>query len=445
MNNSKRYKVLRKCSFFIFLLASCLLTSQTHPTLQFDTAYSGFNQPIDITNAGDSTNRIFVVERQGRIKIIENGVILNEDFLDITSNVRTNSERGLLGLTFHPEYQDSGYFYVHYSDLLGDTQIARFKRNPLDPNKADANSETPILFIDQPRPNHNGGTIKFGLDGYLYIGMGDGGGAEDPDSLSQNGQELLGKMLRIDVDNGLPYTIPADNPFIDSTGIRDEIWAIGLRNPFRFSFDKATGDLWIADVGQYDWEEVNFQVGSSKGGENYGWRCYEGNHEFNTLGCSASQQYDFPIYEEPHPQGSSITGGYVYRGSNPCLYGVYIGADYNRNTIHTIIPDGNGGWSANSTILPVKNIAGFGEDETGELYAVSLTQGLVYKIEGETLLLDQNPIDEEAYFSFGRILSSGSVAQGDSISFQAPQGIELLGQFEIETGGILKGLIGCGN
>jgi len=428
----------------MFVIAFNNISGQTHPLLRFDTAYSGLNQPIDITNAGDGSDRLFVVERPGRIRIIENGILLPDNFLDITSKVSTNSERGLLGLAFHPQYQDSGYFYVHYSDIHGDTQISRFKRDPQDANKADT-SEASIILIDQPRSNHNGGTIKFGPDGYLYIGMGDGGGAEDPDSLSQNGLELLGKMLRLDIDNGLPYSVPTDNPFLDSTSIRDEIWAIGLRNPFRFSFDKLKGDLWIADVGQYDWEEVNIQSANSLGGENYGWRCYEGNHEFNTSGCLPPEKYVFPIYEEPHPQGSSITGGFVYRGSNPCLYGVYIGADYNRNTIHTIIPDGQGGWSADSKNMLVRNIAGFGEDESGDLYAVSLSQGLFYKIEGADVYLDQNPIDPGTYFSSGKILSSGTIVNGDSLSFVASQSVELVNQFEVESGGILGSMIGCGN
>jgi hypothetical protein len=340
----------------------------------------------------------------------------------------------------------NGYFFVHYSNLQGHTQIARYERDPFDINKATLNSENLILMIDQPSANHNGQSIKFGLDGYLYIGMGDGGGQNDSNNLSQNGQELLGKMLRIDVDNSLPYSIPTDNPFINFAGNKDEVWAIGLRNSFRFSFDKLTGDLWIADVGQDKWEEVNIQAASSSGGENYGWRCYEGNHEFYPLGCGISEQFVFPIYEEAHPQGSSIKGGYVYRGSNPCLYGVYILADFNKNTIHTIIPDGSGGWSANATNMPVRNIVGFGEDETGELYAVNLTQGLVYKIEGETILLDQKPIDEDAYFSSGRIITSGSIAMvGDSIYFEAAQSLELIEEFEIENGGILRNLIVCGN
>ena len=252
-------------------------------------------------------------------------------FLDISDRITYSGEQGLLGLAFDPNYKTNGFFYVYYINKSGSTQVSRFKANPDYPNKASAGSEKFILSISQPFTNHKGGCIKFGSDGYLYIGTGDGGSGGDPNNNAQNPQSLLGKMLRIDVHHGNPYAIPADNPFVDSSNYKKEIWALGLRNPWRWSFDAQNGYMIIADVGQDNWEEVNYQQGTN-GGKNYGWRCYEGNHAYNTAGCNAQSSYKSPVYEYQHLSTTgdcAIIGGYVYRGKKyPDLFGKYFCTDY---------------------------------------------------------------------------------------------------------------------
>ena len=370
---------------------------------------SGFTQPVDITNAGD--NRLFIVEQPGIIRIIDaNGDMLATPFLDINGIVdsETHSERGLLGLAFHPDYPNTPYFYVNYTAVsgAGDTIIARYTVSN-DPNIADSNSALEILRIDQPSGNHNAGDLNFGpQDGYLYIAMGDGGGGGDTGSGHTDGignaqdmTKLLGKVLRLNVDGdtGLapdcgtvnggtpPYTIPTDNPFSASgDNICNEIWASGLRNPWRASFDRETFDYYIADVGQGEWEEVNFQPANSPGGENYGWRCYEGDDTFNTINCADISTYTFPFDVYPHgsgaDSGNAITGGYVYRGNDfPALQGIYIYADFGSSNFWTA--QNSGSW----TITPlggigVSNPSSFGEGCDGELYVASLG-GTIYQIQ----------------------------------------------------------------
>ena len=331
---------------------------------------------MDITHAGDE--RLFVVERAGRIKIIIDGSIHINNFLDITSKVNDNpNERGLLGLAFHPDYFSNGYFYVNYTMNNGDTRISRFSVAN-DPNTADPNSEMVIMEIDQPEWNHNGGGIKFGPDGYLYIGTGDGGSGGDPwgpIGNGQNTQTLLGKMLRIDVNNGSPYSIPPTNPFVGNNDVLDEIWAIGLRNPWRFSFDKETGDLWIGDVGQNVWEEIDFQPANSTGGENYGWKCYEGTHNFSS-NCGTATNFVDPVHDFSHGnfEHCSVTGGFVYRGcENPDFVGHYIYTDFCSGVFWSLVPDGNGGWT-NTQIANYGgyDISTFGEDVNGELYVAPI-------------------------------------------------------------------------
>ncbi len=347
---------------------------------------TGFTQPVDISNAGD--DRLFIVEKRGFVKIINsNGQKLPTPFLDIDARVRSNeSERGLLGLAFHPKYAENGYFFVNYTDNSGNTKISRFRAKPDQPNEADPNSELILLEINQPYSNHNAGDLAFGPDGYLYIPMGDGGSGGDPQNFSQNRTSLLGKMLRIDVDNGNPYRIPPDNPFADVEGIRPEIWALGLRNPWRFSFDRLTGDVWIADVGQNGWEEISMQPASSKGGENYGWRCYEGDANFNRSNCGDVNAYKFPEYVYPNEgrngAGCSVTGGFVYRGSAyPNLQGQYFYADYCSGRLWSLRPDEQGGW-LNMEWLdgPNDEFSTFGEDATGELYLAGLNSGKIYQL-----------------------------------------------------------------
>lgn len=374
---------------FTFFLLSFFSICTFAQTIELEQYATGFLSPVDITNAGD--DRLFVVERSGRIKIIdETGSVIFTPFLDIDSKVANTSgqsERGLLGLAFHPDYVNNGFFFVNYTDNSGETVVARYSRDSTEPNLADPDSEVIIMTIDQPYGNHNGGCIKFGPDGYLYIGMGDGGSGNDPQSYGQNTQSLLGKMLRIDIDNGSPYSVPSNNPFVNDANVLDEIWAIGVRNPWRFSFDRETGDLWIADVGQNAWEEIDFQPANSPGGENYGWRCYEGNHlngNVNTSSCGSASDYVAPIYEVQHSGFSgpcSVTGGFVYRGEDyPDLEGIYIFADYCTGEIFTVAPDGSGGWIGQEVADFNYDISTFGEDVDGELYLARMGQGRIYKV-----------------------------------------------------------------
>lgn len=346
---------------------------------------AGFDRPVAIRNAGD--DRLFVVERPGRIILVDNeGNVAPTPFLDIRDRVRDNaSERGLLGLAFHPNFTENGYFYVNYTtEPNSGTVVSRFTVDPSDPDRADIGSEMILLSFDQPFGNHNGGDLAFGPDGYLYISTGDGGGAGDPEDNGQDRLNFLGKILRIDVDSGDTYGIPADNPFANTDATLDEIWALGLRNPWRMSFDRQTGDLWIADVGQNQYEEVNFQPAGDPGGQNYGWRCYEGNEPFNTQNCAAASELTFPVHTYVHngANGCSVTGGYVYRGPTYTdMQGVYIYADFCSGRIWGLRPDGQ--QSFTSEVLldgTAGQYSSFGEDNKGELYLAALGQGRIYQL-----------------------------------------------------------------
>jgi hypothetical protein len=367
-------------SLFLFLLFFSFLTAQN---ISIELFKNGFNNPIDLQNAGD--DRLFVVEKGGRIKILNPDTTVNTElFLNITSQVSTGGEQGLLGLAFHPDYATNGYFYVNYTKPNGDTQISRFTVDPIDPNIADPTSELPIIGYAQPFSNHNGGGIAFGLDGYLYIAAGDGGSGGDPGNRAQNTTLLLGKLLRIDVDNpsgGNNYGIPADNPFEGSIVDAEEIWAYGLRNPWRFSFDSENGDLWIGDVGQGSIEEIN-KVAVTAGGLNYGWRCYEGSQPYNTTGCPPMEDLTFPIAEYTHDGGNcSITGGYVYHGIYTNIQGLYFFADYCSGMIGTV--DASGTLVNHGTFGG--NWVSFGLDFNNELYIVNISGGSIYKINGEII------------------------------------------------------------
>jgi glucose/arabinose dehydrogenase len=361
---------------------------------------SGVRYPVDINHAGDGSDRLFVIEQEGRIKIIKNGTVVNIPFLDIINRVACCGEQGLLGVAFHPDYKMNGYFYVNYTSKeragvaqAGDTIIARYEVSSEHPDLADPNSESIILVVSQPYSNHNAGKLLFSpLDGYLYIPLGDGGSGGDPGNRAQDPLTLLGKVLRIDVDSATPYGIPPDNPFFDSTKALEEIWALGLRNPWRFSFDRQTGDMYIGDVGQDDWEEIDYQSATNSGGLNYGWRCREGSSDFNfSTECEPLVLTD-PIAEYDHDQGYSVTGGYVYRGSRyPALFGQYFYADYGTGRIWSIYKLGPDTWSTPVLELDTSfKISTFGEDENGELYFAhrSLNNGTIYRIidvcEGDT-------------------------------------------------------------
>jgi glucose/arabinose dehydrogenase len=351
-------------------------------TIKAEPVVTGLSSPVDITHAGDGSGRLFITLQGGRVVIFDGVQILSPPFLDINSLVSSGGERGLLGAAFHPNYVGNGFFYVSYTDTAGDSVIARYSVS-LDPNRADPTSGVILLTIPQPFSNHNGGQLHFGPDGYLYIGIGDGGSGGDPQNNGQDLETLLGKILRIDVDSGFPFTVPPDNPFVGVVGAREEIWSFGLRNPWRFSFDRLTGDMFIGDVGQNSWEEVDFQPANSTGGENYGWRLMEGNSCFNpAINCN-NGTLTLPILVYDHSVGCSVTGGYLYRGSkNPNLNGLYLYGDFCSGLIWGAQEDGLGGW--NTTVLLDANfsISTFGEDESGEIYFahLSATDGTIYQV-----------------------------------------------------------------
>jgi glucose/arabinose dehydrogenase len=379
-----------------FLLLSCAPSARDVSALTTIRVASGLQLPVFVT-APRTDSRLFIVEQRGVVRIWRPGGLVTQPFLDIDSivvNISGNDERGLLGLAFHPEYPDSPFAYVNFVDNIQRTRIARYRLSN-DPNRLDRNSKHILLTIAQPFANHNGGNLAFGPDGYLYIGMGDGGSGGDPGNRAQSDTTLLGKMLRIDVDHpamGLPYGIPPGNPFgAPGDGKRDEIWSKGWRNPYRWSFDRTTGDLWAADVGQEMWEEVDFEPAGT-GGRNYGWKIKEGYDCYNSPETCDSTGLTRPIHVYSHGEGCSITGGFVYRGAAmPSLAGTYFFADFCSATIWSLRYDGatvteltdRTGDLAPGGGLSIRNISGFGEDGFGELYLVdrgSGTNGEVYKI-----------------------------------------------------------------
>jgi glucose/arabinose dehydrogenase len=340
---------------------------------------TGLTSPVAVTNAGDGSGRLFITEQTGTLRIWNGTALLPTPFLDIHTLVSCCGEQGLLSVAFHPSYETNGFFYVDYTNVAGNTVIARYQVSA-DPNVADPLSASILLTIPQPYANHNGGQLQFGADGYLYIGMGDGGSGGDPQNHAQNLNDLLGKILRIDVDGGTPYAIPSTNPFVGVPNTRAEVWAYGLRNPWRFSFDRLSHDLYIGDVGQNLWEEIDFRPASSPGGENYGWRLMEGFHCYNpAMGCDTGT-LTHPILEYGHTVGCSVTGGFVYRGSSiPQLFGVYLYGDFCTGIIWGAARDCSGVWSTNQLLDSPYNVSSFGEDESGEVYLTHLG-GAVYRV-----------------------------------------------------------------
>lgn len=361
-------------------------TRETAPDptkITLEEVVSGLRYPIYVTNAGDGSGRLFVVQQTGQIYIVqEDDTLLETPFIDLSGVVSQDilsgySERGLLGLAFHPNYAENGFFYVNYTDRGGDTHVARYQVSADNADVADPESEVTLLTLDQPYPNHNGGQLAFGHDGYLYIAVGDGGAANDPLATGQKPSDWFGSILRLDVDNGDPYAVPEDNPFSTNEGFAPEVWAYGLRNPWRFSFDRVTGDLYIADVGQNMWEEINFQPADSVGGENYGWNSYEASQPFATSAVPEGMIY--PIAEYQHSGGDcSVTGGYVYRGANiPELEGVYVFSDYCTGRTWGTYRDTNGDWQTNVLMNLQRQVSSLGEDESGELYVVAYKGSLL--------------------------------------------------------------------
>ncbi|MFZ6029431.1 MAG: PQQ-dependent sugar dehydrogenase [Chloroflexota bacterium] len=383
------------------------------PAVQLQQVAGGFDRPIYLTHAGDGSGRLFVVEQAGMIRILQDdGSIAPAAFLDIHERVQSpanggGNEEGLLSVAFPSNYAEAGIFYVYYTNLEGNNQVSRF-RTGAGSGLADPGSEQAIIFFEHPgQANHNGGQLAFGPEGYLYIGTGDGGGSGDPGENAQDTASLLGKVLRIDVtpitppdypnetylpciqknsnnqeDGTNAYRIPPDNPFVGREGYRPEIWALGLRNPWRFSFDRQAGDLWIADVGQSQYEEVNLQPAASAGGENYGWNIMEGRHCFGSATCDQTG-LTLPVTEYGHSLGCSITGGYVYRGSTaPALQGIYFYADFCSGRIWGLQEED--GWQSQVLLNSGYSVSSFGEDENGELYLADLYGGEIYQLTAAT-------------------------------------------------------------
>ncbi len=343
-------------------------------TANWQSVVPGLAEPVDAASAGD--DRLFIVQQSGTIVILRNGQLQATPFLNLRDRVNTSgTERGLLGLAFDPDFAHTGDFYVDYTGRGGDTFVSRFHAAP-EADQADAADETILLHIQQPYPNHNGGHLAFGPDGDLYIGMGDGGSGGDPLGNGQNLSVLLGKLLRIDVRGEGAYTIPPDNPFSNSSGPRPEIWAYGLRNPWRFAFDPTTGDLYLADVGQNQWEEVNFQPAGSAGGQNYGWSLREGFHEYSGNGQGLTE----PVVEYSHNDGCSISGGVVVRDpSLPGWQGVYLYADYCSGTVWGLLRMPDDSWLNDELFHTHFAISGFGQDASGQVYLLD-HNGSVYRL-----------------------------------------------------------------
>ena len=433
---------------FIWLSLCLLFTAvlSAQPALFVEPYQSGFSNPVDITHCGD--DRLFVVEKTGQIRIITgNGTLLPTPFLNLMDSVSSNgNEQGLLGLAFHPDYQNNGFFYVYFTQEP--TEQARLYRYSVDANdddRADPQSGVFLMEIPQNARNHNGGCLKFGPDGYLYISSGDGGGSGDPLNLAQNPLDRRGKMLRIDVDQtdpGLPYAIPVSNPFTGAADTLDEIWSLGLRNPWRFSFDRQTGDMYIGDVGQADREEINYEPAGFAGGANYGWRCYEGELPETTTGCQPQSAYDAPIhtYESNDPIGRSVTGGFVYRGDwAPTLQGKYLYGDFVSGRIWALDRDGGGQWF-NEELLDWTNfqLSAFGENAAGELFLAGHNNNIIYRVRGDVCApsqtLNNQVLAEQTYRAETSIETNGTVETGAFSALVAGQHIRLQAGFHAEAG-----------
>ncbi|HRI21177.1 MAG TPA: PQQ-dependent sugar dehydrogenase, partial [Panacibacter sp.] len=360
---------------FIFCCIFCFNDlAKAQPTLSFQPIIQNLSSPVAVTNAGDGSGRLFIVEAGGLIKIYKNGSVLAKPFLDLSAL----PPQTLTVIAFHPKYKKNRLFYVFSCTVLGTITLSVYNTSKENPDSAIANSGKVLFSRTSPSQNvtHSEGDMHFGKDGYLYISVGDGDRERGVNNQSQNGQLFFGKILRLNVNESNPpyYSIPPDNPFVNDPNVLDEIWAMGLRNAWRWSFDRKTGDMWIGDVGQDMFEEINFRTASQSAGANYGWRCYEGNADFNTTGCAAKSSYVFPVFTYGHNDttGNSVIGGFVYRGTVfPKLKGYYICVDYDSGEAWKIKSNGLGGWISTKQPNVPKNIVGFGEGEDAELYAVS--------------------------------------------------------------------------
>jgi glucose/arabinose dehydrogenase len=347
---------------------------------------AGLSDPVDLQAPPGDTTRVFLVEKTGLIRILRDGALLARPFLDLTAQVSGGSEQGLLGLAFHPQYASNGRFFVQYTDKSGDSRVVGFNVST-DPDSADPGGSE-VLFVDQPYSNHNGGQMAFGPDGFLYVALGDGGDGGDPQGNGQSLATLLGKILRLDVDAGAPYTVPSDNPFVGQAGARGEIWSYGWRNPWRFAFDAETGDLWVGDVGQNAWEEIDVEPAATAG-RNYGWKIMEGDHCYAPAANCDTTGLVRPLLEYGHGEGCSVTGGYVYRGEDlPELHGSYFYGDFCTGLIRSVRLGPGGGavepreWTSvlrRADGGAMEQLASFGVDGRGELYLL-LLDGDVYRL-----------------------------------------------------------------
>ena len=420
------------------LCATRCVRAQTAPEIALQPLATGLAQPTAVTHAGDA--RLFLTLQEGRIVVFESGSVRPTPFLNIEPLVGCCGERGLLGLAFHPRYAENGLFFVNYTNTAGNTVIARYRVSANDSNAADPSSAVTLLTIAQPFSNHNGGHLAFGPDGYLYIGMGDGGSANDPMCTAQRDDTLLGKMLRIDVDassGASPfYGVPPDNPFAAPGGARDEIWAKGLRNPWRYSFDRATGDLYIGDVGQNAREEIDFQPAGSAGGENYGWKMMEGTLcTGGTLGCAIgipacnAPGLTLPILEYPHSSGDcSVTGGYVYRGRlYPRLTGTYFYGDYCTGKIWGASRNGSA-WTTWLLAPRASNLTTFGEDAAGELYLATQAGVLARVVDANPMaptVMNLEPASGSARGGDVVVLTGSGFATGATVTFAGVPGSDV--------------------
>ena len=357
----------------------------------FQRVVSGLVRPTSIANAGDGSERLFVTQQAGLVRVIDQGALLEEPFLDLSQTVSCCGERGLLSVAFHPDFESNGRFFVSYTNAAEDSIVSEFLVSAEDPNRADPASETLVIRIDQPSDEHNGGQLQFDSEGYLYVSIGDGGHGHDHEGGPRDLDSLLGKILRLDIDSARPYAVPADNPFVGVDGARDEIWVLGLRNPWRFSFDRETGDLFIGDVGQRTVEEIDYQPAASLGGEDYGWDVKEGSLCVGRGGsafepdeespCSPNDAaFTDPILEYSHEVGCSITGGYRYRGAAlPALAGVYLYGDFCSGIVFAAVQEEGANWSLADQRPSGFLITTFGEDEAGEIYVADL-RGHLFRI-----------------------------------------------------------------
>ncbi|MCB0062067.1 MAG: PQQ-dependent sugar dehydrogenase [Caldilineaceae bacterium] len=397
--------VVGVCALFFFL-TFLPATAQSHlsngakqgapaavPTLVLEPFVTNLTQPVGIVSAGDE--RLFVVEKPGRVRVLQpDGQVVEPPFLDIVDLVRSeDQEQGLLGLVFQPD--DPTVFYVNYINKAEEITLARYRVDENDSNRADPTSAQILFSLKKPYTNHNAGDLAFGPEGNLYMAIGDGGGGGDPDELAQDLSKYFGKILRINVTGAPTYTVPGDNPFLldNDPNTLPEIWAYGLRNPWRMTFDRATDDIWFGEVGEQDWEEVNRIPAGGSGGLNFGWDCYEGNTVYETAGCGPADDYVLPVYTYPH-EGfcTSVTGGYVYRGSQyPNLDGHYLFADFCLNTMFALVPNLQGGWDPVTHTIAINQPSAFGQDRDGELYIAAVFDGIIYKIKDTSVQPTPDP------------------------------------------------------